>query len=254
MNDVPLVRFLIAGVQKCGTTALASYLREHPGLVLPTDKEAHVFDDPDFDERWDSERIDQGYRRHFPPSVAPNVLHGDATPIYIFHPRLVARIARYNPDMRWIVLLRDPVRRAYSQYHMERARGDERLPFWLALLLEPLRLYRHRDDFRTASPLRHHSYFRRGCYDRQIAVLHRHVPPEQVLVLRSDDLDRAPDATLARVYRFLGVAAPEPPPTPRRVFVGPKPAPQRSLLAWCLRQCYRPSLARLQRRFGISLD
>ena len=46
----PRVRFLIGGVQKAGTTALASYLATHPGLRLPAGKEAHVFDAPDFDD------------------------------------------------------------------------------------------------------------------------------------------------------------------------------------------------------------
>ena len=140
----PLIRFLIGGVQKGGTTALASYLGSHPRLRLPRDKEAHVFDDPNFQDASTREQIDRHYQTSF-PEPGLDTLHGDATPFYVFHPRVVARIARYNPAMRWIVLLRDPVERALSHYHMERIRGHERWPFWIALLRERSRL-RGQDD------------------------------------------------------------------------------------------------------------
>ena len=106
----PRIRFLIGGVQKAGTSALASYLADHPALVLPRDKEAHVFDAPGFDEQWGVAEIDVLYARRLPDENGR--LAGDATPIYCLHPRLVQRIARYNPAMRWIILLRDPVDRA----------------------------------------------------------------------------------------------------------------------------------------------
>ena len=101
-GHVPRIGFLIGGVQKAGTTALSRYLASHPALALPAAKEAHVFDDPRFEESWDRKRIDDEYARHFGPTDDSR-LHGDATPIYFFHPTLVRRIAAYNPSMRWIV-------------------------------------------------------------------------------------------------------------------------------------------------------
>ena len=164
-GDAPRIGFLIGGVQKAGTTALARYLAGHPQLALPQRKEAHVFDDPGFEADWDRARIDREYARHF-DAGSDDRLHGDATPIYLFHPTLVERIAAYNPAMRWIVLLRDPVERAISQYGMERARGDEHWPLWAALLFERLRLRGHHHDWSPASPLRHWSYRARGDYGR----------------------------------------------------------------------------------------
>jgi hypothetical protein len=250
----PLVRFLVGGVQKGGTTALARYLAAHPALALPVNKEAHVFDAPAFDDAWDVAAIDQRYRAHLPADAEAR-LCGDATPIYLFHPRLVARIARYNPAMRWIVLLRHPVERALSQYHMERARGLERWPLWPALLLERWRLRGHADDLGDRSPLRTWSYRARGDYARQLDVLYGHFPRDQVLVLRSDELLADPAEAVARACDFLGV-----PPLPgpvdfERVFEGAyrrvdRRSPTFRVLRWLLRR----ELADMRERYGLAFD
>lgn len=205
----PRVRFMLGGVQKGGTTALAAALARHPAIALPTAKEAHVFDAPDFDDAAAVEGIDARFAGHFDAQAWQDAtrLRGDATPITVMHPLLVARVARYNPAMRWIILLRDPVERAISQWHMERARGAERWPAWAAFLFEPLRLRAHRDDFSDGSPLRHHSYLLRSRYRRQCDVLFGHFPAEQVLLLRTEWLSSEPAKVLQAVWRHLGVAA-----------------------------------------------
>ncbi|MDG6348871.1 sulfotransferase [Luteimonas sp. 8-5] len=252
--SAPLIRFLVGGVQKAGTTALARYLSGHPHLRLPLAKEAHVFDRPDFDEASTSADID---RLHAPllPRDAAGALCGDATPFYVFHPRLVARIARYNPGMRWIVLLRHPVDRALSQYHMERERGHEPWPLWPALLLERWRLRRHWNDFSPESPLRRHSYLARGDYARQLSVLYAHFPREQVLLLRSRALRDDPAACLARTCAFLGVPSLPQPPEHREVFTGNYPRYDRSGPSWRLaRWLLRKPLARLREEYGIDFE
>jgi Sulfotransferase family len=88
----PLIRFVIGGVQKGGTSALSRYLGAHPQLRLPRGKEAHLFDAPDFDDAWSTAEIDARYARAF-DAADTSTLHGDATPFYVFHPRVVARIA-----------------------------------------------------------------------------------------------------------------------------------------------------------------
>ena len=218
----PLVRFVLGGVQKAGTSALARYLGSHPELCLPRGKEAHVFDAPDFDDASSVDAIDARYAPAFDPAQGGR-MHGDATPFYVFHPRVVARIARYNPRMRWIVLLRDPVQRALSHFHMERARGRERFPFWLALMLERRRLQGQDGNFARTSPLRRHSYRARGAYSRQLQVLLSHFPREQVLLLRSDALERDPAGVVGQACRFLGVSPPPQPEAYERVFEGDYP-------------------------------
>ena len=220
-HDVePRVSFLIGGAQKAGTTALAAALRRHPRIALPAGKEAHVFDAPDFEDGCSVADVDARYAPHFPPGAADDALFGDATPIYCFHPRLVARIAAYNPRMKWILLLRHPVDRALSQYHMERNRGDETWPLWPALLLERWRLRGRMDDFSPGSPMRHHSYRARGDYARQLDTLRAAFPEDQLLLLRSDELRLDPAAVLHRVCGFLGVDEASTVVSQEPVFVG----------------------------------
>ncbi len=229
----PRVQFLIGGVQKGGTTAMAQCLSQHPGVLLPTQKEAHVFDAPDFDDVWTCAEIDRRYAAHF-TAAGEERLCGDATPIYCLHERFVQRIARYNPQMRWVILLRHPVERAVSQYHMERARGDERWPLLPALLLERWRLRGHHDDFSAGSPLRHYSYRLRGDYARQLDTLYRHFPRAQVLVLRSDVFRLAPADVLIRVYNHLGLPGPVRLPERTEVFAGDYAPLARDGLTWLL--------------------
>ena len=202
----PLVQFVIGGVQKAGTTALAHYLSRLPGVALPSNKEAHVFDDPRFDAHWDDARVEMEYAAYFEPRVDAK-LHGDATPIYLYHPSFVQRIACYNPRMKWIVILRDPVERAISQFYMQQSRGEETLPLWAALLVEPFRLLGHRNNLSDESSMRRHSYIDRGRYRRQLRILFRYFPREQVLVLKSADLRAQPARCTHQVCAHLGIPA-----------------------------------------------
>lgn len=252
----PRIQFLIGGVQKGGTTALAHCLAQHPQVRLPGGKEAHVFDAPDFNDSDDCAAVDARYAPHFAAAGDSSArLCGDATPIYCLHPRFIARIARYNPQMRWLLLLRDPVERAISQYHMERARGDEHWPLLPALLLERWRLRGHHDDFSTGSPLRHHSYRLRGDYAQQLDALYRHFPTEQVLLLRSERFRQSPAAVLQRAYAHLDLAGPVTLPERTELFAGQYAAPSRTGITWKLASwLLRKEQRSLQRRYGAMLD
>lgn len=249
--SAPRIRFVLGGVQKGGTTALAHFLDRHPGLALPRGKEAHVFDAPAFDDAWTQADVDARYDAHFDPS-APDALHGDATPIYCFHPAFVRRIARYNPGMRWILLLRHPVERAVSQYRMEHGRGDERWPFWPAMLLERWRLRGHHDDFSLGSPLRHHGYRARSDYARQLDALYAHFPRQQVLLLRNEALAQKPEKTLQQIWDFLDVEPVAKQDNYERVFEGGYEALDRGgwrfkLMSWLM----APEMHRARLRHGL---
>lgn len=248
----PRIAFLIGGVQKGGTSALAQYLGAHPGLRLPASKEAHVFDAPDFNEAWTPAQVDARYEGQF-ANAATDAMRGDATPFYLFHPRVVARIARYNPAMRWLVLLRDPAERALSHYRMERERGREPWPLWPAMLLERWRLRGYADDFARGSALRRFSYRARGDYARQLDVLYAHFPREQVLLLHSERLRAQPDACVREACAFLGVAPPPGGIDYSPVFVSQSPEPSDASLRF-LRWLMRGELRAMRDRYGIDFD
>src|SRR5258708_21787754 len=111
------VGFIVAGAQKAGTSALDAYLREHPELCLPRQKEVHFFDTNRF---FAVEPVDYTrYHSYFNPRPSHRLL-GEVTPAYLYWPTAAERIARYNPAMKLIMVLRNPVTRAFSQCNMTR--------------------------------------------------------------------------------------------------------------------------------------
>lgn len=199
----PQVSFVIAGAQKGGTTALFDYLSDYPDIALPAEKELHFFDD----ETQDWARPDYGaYHARFPdPAGRPC---GEATPIYCYWPNSLERICAYNPAMKLIVVLRDPVERAWSNWRMEYARGVETQPFAWCIREGRQRLF-------ATEPWGHHrefSYVERGFYGEQVERLLGLFPKRQLLFLTSDDLRRSPVDTLDQVRSFLRLPKA---PTPR---------------------------------------
>jgi hypothetical protein len=106
----------------------------------------------------------------------------------------------YNPQLKIIVLLRNPITRAYSHWNMERSREADNCPFWEAI-------HHERERCREALPLQHrvYSYIDRGFYCEQIRRLWTYFGTERVLILRSEDLKRWPKQALQTVCEFLSV-------------------------------------------------
>jgi hypothetical protein len=121
--------FLIIGAQKCGTTSLYNYLLRHPNVAPASKRSIRFFD---YEPNW--ARGPVWYRSHFPftPGRRPltgRPLVGESTPAYLFHPLGGERVQKVAPHAQLIVLLRNPVDRAYSHYHHMRRRGREPLGF-----------------------------------------------------------------------------------------------------------------------------
>jgi hypothetical protein len=132
----------------------------------------------------------------------------------VFWPGSLERIAVYNPAMRLILMLRDPVERAYSGWQMEYARGVETLPFSAAIREGRERL--------AGLPVHHparreFSYVERGFYGAQAQRLLSLFPRGQLLVECAGDLRASPAAVLDRVYTHIGLDPPPAPPAPRVV-------------------------------------
>lgn len=206
----PLVDFIVVGVQKAGTTALFDYLLDDPAYSLSKVKEVHFFDDesvnwaaPDYapyHAQFDWER----------PAI-----RGEATPIYLYWPRSLQRIGAYNPKVRLIVMLRDPVQRAWSHWRMETSRGVETRPFSWCIRQGRARLF----EGEPWGAHREFSYVERGFYGEQIERLFSLFPREQVLILTAEELRQDPSKTLATLSEFLG-AVPCGAVTHRDVHVG----------------------------------
>jgi hypothetical protein len=196
-----LVNFVIGGTQKGGTSALDSFLRQHPEICMPTTrKELHFFD------REEDNRDHKKYHANFEPKPKQRVI-GEASPIYMYWETAPYRIWKYNPKMKWILALRNPVERAFSAWNMETQRGKEKLSFAEAIEREPERC-------REALPLQHrvYSYVDRGYYAHQVRRLINIFGRDNALVVLSEELRNDHGKTLGRIFEFLGVDASVIPP------------------------------------------
>ncbi|HEY3696557.1 sulfotransferase domain-containing protein [Phenylobacterium sp.] len=243
-----LVDFIVVGAQKAGTTALFDYLGDEPGLALSDVKEVHFFDDENLD--WTSPDYGR-YHARFP---APDGrLRGEATPIYLYWPQSLERIRAYNPAVRLILMLRDPVQRAWSHWRMEYARGVETMPFARCIREGRRRLF-------DAEPWGHHrefSYVERGFYGEQVERLLQLFARDQLLILQSDDLRADPNRVLAAVRGFLGLPSRPPAVAPREVHVGREMDYGSTLTpadAEFLREIYARDRARLAALTGLSFN
>ena len=127
-------------------------------------------------------------------------MRGEATPVYMYWEQSPRRMWEYNPDLRIIMVLRDPIRRAFSHWQMEMDRGREVAGFSEAVRLEPARC-------NEVKPAQHRifSYADRGYYSRQLRNLWQYFPRPQTLVLRHEEFVQNPRATLVATWRFLGL-------------------------------------------------
>lgn len=199
------LEFMIVGAQKCGTTALAGFLGQHPDICMSIPKETHFFDSadytPDFSERECAEYYAPFFRHHNAESMK-----GEATPVYFYWPEIAPQLQRYNPRLKLVLILRDPVERAISHWQMESERGEDWLPMAAAFLVEPLRVFFSRSRSPVSSR-RLHSYLGRGRYGEQLRNLRSYFPDEQILVLENKELLLRQEETLKLIFGFLGVGA-----------------------------------------------
>ncbi len=202
---------VLAGVQRSGTTALTEALYRLPMVERPRrGKGSHYFS-YNYHQGW------EWFQSQFPTerwasAVARRtgrpIFCFDACPYYLFHPFAVERMAQALPDVKVIVMLRDPVRRAESHYHHSVSHGHEQLSFEEALAEESNRLAgeddRMQEDWTYWSHSHeHHSYTAKGMYADQLERLFRHYPREQVMVIQSEAFYGDADRVLADVATWL---------------------------------------------------
>jgi hypothetical protein len=210
--------FVMIGAQRCGTTSMFLALASHPQVIRPKYRKGVNYFDLNYarGENW--------YRGHFPTTAAARrAAAGYGEPVafeasgyYLYHPLAIERLARDLPEAKLIVMLRNPVQRAFSAYKHERAGGfEQETSFERVLELEDSRLageverMRREPGYQSYSH-RHHSYRRRGQYAEQIERVFGLFAREQVHILESEAYYADPPREYQRVVEFLGLHAFEP--------------------------------------------
>ena len=244
--------FMIIGVQKAGTSTLFQVLGNHPQIQLPSKKEIHFFDlFHHLGPSW--------YREHFKGLKGKT---GEASPYYIYHPLASTRIKKYFEGRKlpkFILLLRNPIDRAYSQYQMEFDRGNlGGLSFEEALDKEPEQLkigfetiHEHPEEHPKAH--QEWSFVDRGKYHSQIVEWEKVLGSEGLLILKSEDLFSDPESTMNRVFEHLDIQ-------PMKILnlptinQGKGSNPMAPETRDRLRSAFRDEVKLLKERTGISWD
>lgn len=227
--------FVIIGAKRGGSTSLYNCVLEHPNIQPLFPGRQHIKGVHYYDTGY--ARGLTWYRSHFPlevtgrhlarPRATPSVC-GEASPYYLFHPLAARRLARDFPDTKIIVMLRDPVDRAYSHFKERTHNGGETLSFEDALDAEEGRLKGEAERI-VAEPgylsVEHenHSYLAQGRYLDMLPRWFECFPREQFHIALSEDFYADPDRQVNEVWKFLGLPAR---PLQSRIRYNYRPAPE----------------------------
>lgn len=203
LGNVP--KFILIGAQRSGTTTLFEHIVQHPKILRPLKKEVHFFDI----------NYSKGYKwylSHFPILKSENSFSGEATPYYFFHPLVPQRIKSFCIDMKcdikFILILRNPVDRAISQYKFNCLRGIETLSFKDAIDAEEKRLCGEEErlcknpDYNSYN-YQKFSYLARGRYVEQLKRWFEYFSRKSFLIVSSEEFGDSPQETLSLIFEFL---------------------------------------------------
>lgn len=183
------LRFLGIGAEKAGTTWIADCLREHPEVCLPETKEIFFFNDVDPHflaiRNYRYERGLSWYKRQF--NGCKDKIAGEISPTYLYSKTAAIRIKKDFPDIKLIVVLRNPVKRAFSQYiHDKRLGVIKDISFG-----EAVRMYTN--------------YVEKGLYYKHIKTYLALFNKTRILILFAEDLKKEPKISLNKIYEFLNL-------------------------------------------------
>ncbi len=207
INETTLPNFLIIGAAKAGTTALHEYLQQHPQIYMTPTKETNFFafegEEINFQGIGDELLKDfsitdlSTYQEQF-AGVTTEKAIGETCPSYLYYPQAATRIKQYIPDARLIVILRNPVTRAYANFlHTIRDDREPHKDFALALQDEPNRIANNWEWF--------WHYIQVGFYGKQLKHYYEIFPSSQIKIYLYEDLKNNAIATLQDIFCWLEV-------------------------------------------------
>jgi len=199
-----LPNFIIIGAAKSGTSALYYYIKQHPKVFMPEQKELRYFSSIDHPEeegpnvyKYDSVQSLEEYERKFVPLRSVLAI-GEASPQYLYYPQTAKRISSTLPDVKLIAILRNPVERAYSSYlHAVRDWHETADDFWHAILMENERI-------KAGWPMLFH-YVHAGFYHQQLIHYFEVFNREQMKFIIYDDFIEKPRQVIHNLFQFLEI-------------------------------------------------
>jgi hypothetical protein len=206
MSTVTMPNFIIIGAAKAGTSSVFQYMGQHPEIFTSTPKEPSFFLFDSFVPEFKGPGDDAFYRTVVADPDAYAALFakaqnekalGEASTNYLHDEGAARRIHKRIPDVRLIVVLRNPVERAYSHYWMYRLAGRETESFARALDQEEVR--------RSNNWGSGWQYGRTGCYAQHIGRFLTLFPRERLLITLYEDFERDPISFMKDLFRFLNV-------------------------------------------------
>ena len=195
-----LPNFMCLGASKSGTTSLYDILIQHPEIYIPQFKEPHFFDV--------SENFVNGlewYKQNYFQKANQKII-ADFTPSYFFDSNAPKRIFdALGPKMKFLVILRNPVDRAYSHYLHSKRDFHESNDFLEALESEEIRLKGYIEKSDYFSYLRH-SYVKQGLYSKMLDRYLKYYSLDKFLFINfEDEFVKEKDATIKKILSFLNV-------------------------------------------------
>lgn len=209
--------FLIIGFPKCGTTSLYEYLIEHPDIYPPIGKEIDYFDrlyNKGID--WYKVRFPSIFQKNYSKKICgKKFLTGEATPRYIIHPHASERIKKIIPNSKFIVILRNPVDRAFSHYQMNLKNDYEYYSFDEAIKNEKKRIEGRyekmiKDQNYYSWDYDLFAYMQQGIYFEKIKKWLEIFPKEQFLFIQSEIFLKNPSVVYHQTLNFLQLSKWEP--------------------------------------------
>lgn len=195
---MPKPNFFIVGAAKCGTTSLYHYLEQHPEIGMASYKEPCYFC---YNQLYDDKELYVNLFSHLNKNIE---MIGEASTNYLAAPESPILIHKYDKHAKIIIVLRNPVNRAFSLYKwMVRAGYEQASSFEKALKLEEERKKISKYDSR---PVKYnYFYYSSGLYYNQVKRYFDLFDKDQILIIDFNDLKQNLDITLNKVFNFLKV-------------------------------------------------